>query len=132
MAANIAFGKPGAEMQSVERAAQLASADEFITELPDGYESLIGEHGCNLSGGQRQRLAIARAVLLDPPILMLDDATAAVDAETEHEIQEAIETAQAGRTTILVSSQSVRFATRDEFTFCKAVSCVNRARIWNC
>jgi ATP-binding cassette subfamily B protein len=114
VAANIAFGKPGAELESVERAARLASAHEFIAELPDAYESLIGEHGCNLSGGQRQRLAIARALLLDPPILMLDDATAAVDAETEHEIQEAIETAQSGRTTILVSSRisSVRHADR--------------------
>ena len=114
IAANIAFGKPGSELESVERAAQLASAHTFITELPDGYESLIGEHGCNLSGGQRQRLAIARALLLDPPILILDDATAAVDAETEYEIQEAIETAQAGRTTILVSSRisSIRHADR--------------------
>ena len=114
IAANIAFGRPGAEMSDVERAAQLASAAEFIAELPQGYESLIGEHGSNLSGGQRQRLAIARALLLDPPILMLDDATAAVDAETEHEIQEAIQSAGAGRTTILVSSRisSVRHADR--------------------
>ena len=114
VAANIAFGRPGAELTSVERAARLAAADEFISELPDGYQSLIGEHGSNLSGGQRQRLAIARALLLDPPILMLDDATAAVDAETEHEIQQAIQKAGSGRTTILVSSRisSVRHADR--------------------
>ena len=114
IAANIAFGLPDAELERVEHAARLASADEFIAELPDTYQSLIGEHGQNLSGGQRQRLAIARALLLDPPILMLDDATAAVDSETEHEIQQAIETAQSGRTTILVSSRisSVRHADR--------------------
>ena len=114
IAANIAFGRPGASMEDVERAAGLAAAKEFISELPEGYASLIGEHGCNLSGGQRQRLAIARALILDPPILMLDDATAAVDAETEHEIQQAIQSAGRGRTTILVSSRisSVRHADR--------------------
>lgn len=114
IAANVAFGQPDAEMEKIELAASLASADEFIAELPDSYQSLIGEHGSNLSGGQRQRLAIARALLLDPPILMLDDATAAVDAETEHEIQQAIESAQSGRTTIIVSSRisSVRHADR--------------------
>ena len=114
IAANIAFGRPGAAMVDVERAAKLAAADDFISELPDKFESLIGEHGCNLSGGQRQRLAIARALILDPPILMLDDATAAVDAETEHEIQQAIQSAGKGRTTILVSSRisSVRHADR--------------------
>jgi ATP-binding cassette subfamily B protein len=114
ISANISFGLPGAEFERIEDAARLASAREFIAELPDGYASLIGEHGSNLSGGQRQRLAIARALLLDPPILMLDDATAAVDAETEHEIQRAIESMQHGRTTILVSSRisSVRHADR--------------------
>jgi len=114
VSANIAFGQPGAELASVQQAARLACADEFVSELPDGYHSLIGEHGSNLSGGQRQRLSIARALLLNPPILMLDDATAAVDAETEHEIQHAIDAAQAGRTTIIVASRisSVRHADR--------------------
>ena len=105
VAANIAFGQPGAELERVEDAAKLAAAHEFIADLPQGYDSLIGEHGSNLSGGQRQRLAIARALLLDPPILLLDDATAAVDPETEHEIQQAIATVQRGRTTILVSNR---------------------------
>ena len=105
VAANIAFGDPGADLQRVEDAARLAAAHEFVADLPEGYDSLIGEHGANLSGGQRQRLAIARALLLDPPILLLDDATAAVDAETEHEIQQAIASAQRGRTTILISNR---------------------------
>jgi ATP-binding cassette subfamily B protein len=105
VAANIAFGHPNATQADVEHAARIAAADEFIREMPDGYATLIGEQGSNLSGGQRQRLAIARALLLDPPILLLDDATASVDAQTEHEIQQAIENALAGRTTILVSNR---------------------------
>jgi ABC-type multidrug transport system fused ATPase/permease subunit len=103
--ANIAFGHPTATDADIRRAAQIAAAHEFIDEMPDGYATLIGEQGSNLSGGQRQRLAIARALLLDPPILLLDDATASVDAETEHEIQHAIENALEGRTTILVSNR---------------------------
>jgi ATP-binding cassette, subfamily B, bacterial len=105
IAANIAFGHPGATDADIERAAEIAAADEFINELPEGYATLIGEQGSNLSGGQRQRLAIARALLLDPPILLLDDATAAVDAQTEHEIQKAIENALRGRTTLIVSNR---------------------------
>jgi ATP-binding cassette subfamily B protein len=105
VATNIAFGQPGADLKQVEEAARLAAAHEFVADLPEGYDSLIGEHGANLSGGQRQRLAIARALLLDPPILLMDDATAAVDAETEHEIQQAIASAQHGRTTLLVSNR---------------------------
>ena len=104
-AANIAFGYPDATPEQIERAARIAAAHEFITRLPDGYDTVIGEHGSNLSGGQRQRLAIARALLLDPPILILDDALAAVDAETEHEIQQAIDNATRGRTTFLVSNR---------------------------
>jgi ATP-binding cassette subfamily B protein len=105
IAANIAFGRPEATREQIERAARLASADQFIREKPQGYETLVGEHGSNLSGGQRQRLALARALLLDPPILILDDALAAVDSQTEHEIQEALATATRGRTTLIVSNR---------------------------
>ena len=103
IAANIAFGHPEASRAQIERAATIASAHEFIRQMPKGYDTVLRETGSNLSGGQRQRLALARAILLDPPILLLDDPTAAVDPQTEHEILEALGNAMRGRTTFIVA-----------------------------
>ena len=105
VAANIAFGHPHATMEQIERAARIAAAHDFITALPHGYETVLGEAGVDLSGGQRQRLALARALLLEPPILILDDPTASVDARTENEIISALRKAMTGRTTFVVSSR---------------------------
>lgn len=101
--ANIAYGKPDATQEEIETAARAAQADRFISELPDGYDTTVGEHGLTLSGGQRQRVALARAILTDPRLLVLDDATSAVDARVEHEIHEALRGVMAGRTTLLIA-----------------------------
>jgi ATP-binding cassette subfamily B protein len=100
---NILFGRPGATEEDMMAAAEIANAHEFITQLPDGYDTVIGERGVKLSGGQRQRMAIARAILKDAPILILDEATSSVDAETEALIQQALERLMVGRTTIVIA-----------------------------
>ncbi|MFD5447322.1 ABC transporter ATP-binding protein [Streptomyces sp. NPDC003470] len=101
--ANIAYGRPDATDEEIEAAARAAQAHGFITDLPDGYATTVGEHGLTLSGGQRQRVALARAILTDPRLLVLDDATSAVDARVEHEIHEALAQVMRGRTTLLIA-----------------------------
>ncbi|WP_326694862.1 ABC transporter ATP-binding protein [Streptomyces sp. NBC_01766] len=101
--ANIAYGHPDATDEQIRTAVRAAQADRFIDELPAGYDTTVGEHGLTLSGGQRQRIALARAILTDPRLLLLDDATSAVDARVEHEIHEALRGVMAGRTTLLIA-----------------------------
>src|SRR5690606_21298910 len=111
---NISFARRDASFEEIQRAARLAQAHEFIMELPDGYDTLVGERGMGLSGGQKQRIAIARAILADPRILILDDATASVDMETEHEIQEALKTLMEGRTTFIIAHRISSIKDADE------------------
>ena len=111
---NIAFGIPDAPYEAVEAAARAAQAHEFIEELPQGYDTVVGERGITLSGGQRQRVAIARALLIDPRILILDDATASVDATTESKIRAGLSEVMRGRTTIIVAHRLSTIALADE------------------
>ena len=110
---NIAFAQPDASPEVVERAAKLAGAHDFILELPHGYATILGERGYSLSGGQRQRIAIARAIVSDPRILVLDDATSAVDPSKEHEIRQAMATVMKGRTTIVIAHRAGTIALAD-------------------
>jgi ATP-binding cassette, subfamily B, bacterial len=110
---NIRFGRPDADDESVASAATLAGAAEFIAGLPDGYETVLGERGFSLSGGQRQRIAIARAILADPAVLVLDDATSAVDATKEHEIRAALTKVMRGRTTLVIAHRPATIALAD-------------------
>jgi len=112
--ANIAYARPDASEAEIEAAAQAAAAHDFISELPAGYATLVGEAGARLSGGQRQRIAIARAFLKDAPILLLDEATSALDTESEAQVQAALTRLMAGRTTMLIAHRlsTVRGADR--------------------
>ena len=101
--ANIAYGRPEASDVEIRQAAIDAFADGFISELPQGYDTIVGEHGVKLSGGQRQRIAIARAMLRNAPILLLDEATSALDNESERAVQSALKRLQQGRTTVVVA-----------------------------
>jgi len=111
---NIAYGRPEATREEVEEAARAAQADDFIAALPDGYDTLVGERGFTLSGGQRQRLGIARAILADPRILILDDATSSVDASTENKLKAALRNVMQGRTTFVIAHRASTIALADE------------------
>ena len=114
VAGNIAYARPDATPEQIEAAARKAQAHGFITRLPDGYDTLVGERGLTLSGGQRQRVAIARALLAEPRILILDDATSSVDAQTEAEIKKGLREAMEGRTTFIVAHRISTISLADE------------------
>ena len=116
---NIAYGRHDATTEEVENAARVAQLHEFIQSLPEGYETVIGERGATLSGGQRQRLSIARAVLLDPPVLILDDSTSSVDASTEDMIRKAMESVMRGRTTFVIAHRLSTVHKADEILVCR-------------
>ena len=113
VAENIAYAKPDATADEITRAAKLANADEFIRELPNGYDTLVGERGIKLSGGQRQRIAIARAILKNAPILVLDEATSALDSESEALIQDALLTLMQDRTSVVIAHRLSTVASLD-------------------
>ena len=114
IAENIAYGRPEANLDDIVRAAQAANAHEFIESFPNGYETRVGERGVTLSGGQKQRIAIARALLYDPRILILDDSTSSVDTETEHVIQQALQTLMQGRTTFVIAQRLLTLKHADQ------------------
>jgi ATP-binding cassette subfamily B protein len=126
VAANIAYANQEATIEQIEAAARRAQADAFIRELPDGYETRVGERGLTLSGGQRQRVAIARALLADPRILILDDATSSVDATTEAAIKAGLREAMAGRTTFIIAHRLSTVALADEIVVMDAGTIVDR------
>ncbi|MDD3243539.1 MAG: ATP-binding cassette domain-containing protein [Eubacteriales bacterium] len=111
---NIAFGRPDLPQENIEAAAQAAQAGDFVADLPQGYETIVGERGLGLSGGQKQRVAIARALAYDPTILVLDDATSAVDMETEHEIQQHLQKQMKDRTTFIIAHRISSVQKADE------------------
>jgi ATP-binding cassette, subfamily B, multidrug efflux pump len=112
--ANISYGNPDATMEQIVDAAKRAQAHNFIMELPDGYDTILGERGMGLSGGQKQRIAIARAICVDPSILVLDDATSAVDMETEFKIQKALVEVMKNRTTFIIAHRISSLKHADE------------------
>lgn len=126
LAENIAFGRPDAAAERVDDVARAAQVDEFATRLPQGFATVVGERGVGLSGGERQRVSIARALLLDPPILILDDATAAVDMQTEWRIQEAMSRRIGGRTTLLIAHRLSTLKEADEILVLQAGRIVQR------
>jgi ATP-binding cassette subfamily B protein len=113
IAENIAYGQPRASMEAIESAARAAAAHKFITQFPQGYQTMVGERGVTLSGGQKQRIAIARAILRNPRILILDDSTSSVDTETEHIIQQALSVIMEGRTTFVIAQRLLTLKSAD-------------------
>lgn len=128
IAANIAYGRPGATRDEIVEAARIAQIHEFIASLPDGYDTLVGERGLKLSGGEKQRVAIARVLLKDPPILVLDEATSSLDSRTERALQEALERVARGRTTLVIAHRLSTVIDADEILVLEAGRIVERGR----
>ena len=128
IAENIGYGVAHASAEQIEQAARIAHAHDFICQMPQGYDTLVGERGVRLSGGQKQRIAIARAVLRDAPILILDEATSAVDTETEAEIQDAIEQLSGGRTIIVIAHRLSTVMRADQILVLKEGEIVERGK----
>ncbi|HSN78323.1 MAG TPA: ABC transporter ATP-binding protein [Anaerolineae bacterium] len=128
IAENIAYGRPDASLDDIMKAAQAANAHEFIEGFPNGYETRVGERGVTLSGGQKQRIAIARALLYDPRILILDDSTSSVDTETEHIIQQALQTLMQGRTTFVIAQRLLTLKHADQILVLEQGRVVQRGR----
>ncbi|MBT5808978.1 MAG: ATP-binding cassette domain-containing protein, partial [Rhodospirillaceae bacterium] len=125
---NILYGRPGASPSEVENAARLARIHDFITALPDGYESNVGERGLKLSGGEKQRVAIARTILKSPTILLFDEATSALDTHTEKEIQESLREVSSNRTTLVIAHRLSTVIDADEILVLEEGRVVERGR----
>jgi ATP-binding cassette subfamily B protein len=117
---NIRYGHPNATLEQVKAAADMAAASEFIEALPQGYDTFLGERGVRLSGGQRQRISIARAILSNPPILLLDEATSALDAESERQVQQALDNAAHNRTTLVIAHRLATVQAADRIVVMEA------------
>jgi ATP-binding cassette subfamily B protein/subfamily B ATP-binding cassette protein MsbA len=128
IAENIAYGRPGASRVEIVAAARAANADRFISDLPDGYDTVVGERGATLSGGERQRVAIARALLKDAPVLILDEPTSALDAETEGALLQALERLMVGRTTVIIAHRLSTVRRADQILVLRDGRIVERGR----
>ena len=126
IADNIAFSKPGATLAEIKAVAAVAHCEEFISQFPDGYDTIVGERGVKLSGGQRQRVAIARAILADPKILILDEATSSLDSEAEQHIREGLRELRRGRTTFVIAHRLSTITSADQILVLEAGEIVER------
>jgi ABC-type multidrug transport system fused ATPase/permease subunit len=126
VADNIAFSRPGATLAEIKAVAQIAHCDEFVTQFPDGYDTIVGERGVKLSGGQRQRVAIARAILADPKVLILDEATSSLDSEAENHIREGLRALRSGRTTFVIAHRLSTITSADQILVMEGGEIVER------